>query len=358
MSDQSVQSPRQGHGRLWLCVVLVCGVMSAAACRPQTALPTLAVLPTLTPSSTATITPSPTNTITPSPTTTNTATATPTNTLTRTPTLTATPTITLTASTTPTTTPTPTDTATATPVQPTIISFTASASSATRGGSVTLRWQTSADAVVIDLTTSSNVVIQSFPVPTNGEQPFVVSALAGTPAIFRLTATRGSNAVQFSIPITVTCPFNWFFGDALAITVAGGQCPAGAPTTAAGGYQAFERGFMVYTNVNGINRVYAADNTGRYVGSVSPWAPGATPFPSSPPGGLFDPQNMFAYVYFSTLSPSGTSWNTAIGWATMPIDGASRTIQYEAGGAFFIDTTGNGLIRLSGGDSGTWIRVR
>jgi hypothetical protein len=53
------------------------------------------------------------------------------------------------------------------------------------------------------------------------------------------------------------------------------------------------------------------------------------------------------------------AWNNAIGWATANINNDVRTIQFEQNSlAFYIDAPGNIVFRFSGGDSGTWTRIK
>jgi hypothetical protein len=70
---------------------------------------------------------------------------------------------------------------------------------------------------------------------------------------------------------------------------------------------------------------------------------------------------MFNWAYYSTLAPIG-SWNSSIGWGTTDINSDPRTIQWEGSpggsGAFYIDAPGGAVYRFSGGDSGTWGRLR
>jgi len=70
---------------------------------------------------------------------------------------------------------------------------------------------------------------------------------------------------------------------------------------------------------------------------------------------------MFNWAYYNTLAPIG-SWNSAIGWGTANIVNAPRTIQFEnaVGGSnpFYIDAPDGGIYRFSGGDNGSWTRLR
>jgi hypothetical protein len=129
-----------------------------------------------------------------------------------------------------------------------------------------------------------------------------------------------------------------------------------------GRYQPFERGIMLYVNVSGMNRIYALQYDGsRYQAYINGWD-GATFDATAPPSGRFMPQEMFNWAYYRSLAPSGGSWNSAIGWATADIVSQARSIQWEnaVGGQnpFYIDAPDGSVYRFSGGDSGTWSRLR
>jgi hypothetical protein len=321
-------------------------------------LPTLAVLPSLTPSNTPTITPTPTATASATPTPTPTATLTPTVTDTPTLTLTATPSITPTRTITPlptatdTPTLTPTPTLTLTPVRPQIITFTASSDSAAVNGTITLRWEADADSARIDQLNVQGAVAQSFPVPPVGDLAVTVPATGGGQVIYRLVALRGGEQATRSVAISIQCQIPWFFGaNPLAES-----CPTALGAVGPGAYQPFERGVMIYVNANGLNRIYGLQNDGnRYIAYTNGWDGSALNFDAAP-SGLTQPQEMFRWAFLNTNAPVGT-WLTAIGWATAAIDRNDRTIQFAENGAFYINTP-SGVIRFSGGDSGTWRLVQ
>ena len=337
-----------------------------AACTPQSQvveLPTVAVLPSLTPSSTSTSTPSPTHTLTPTPTLTPTTTDTPTNTPTFTPTLSATPSVTRTPSITPTHTLTHTPTATDTPVAtntpdaPQITSFSASTTSAAPNASVTLRWVSVSDTARIDQMNQQGAVVNSFSVTPSGELPVAIPAKSGRLVVYRLVALRGGQQAQQSIPITITCANPWFFGNELAPPNSG--CPTTVGSIGDGKFQPFQRGFMIYVNANGVNTIYGLQNDGnRYVSFVSGWDGTGFPEYGEPPNSsLIKPREQFRWAFLDTLAPVGT-WESAIGWGTSEINRDSRTIQFEESGAFYIDGPNNAVFRFSGGSSGTWSRLR
>lgn len=369
--------------------LLACAVLLLliAGCEFQTplatpVLPTVAVLPTLTPSATFTATPTPTNT----PTATATATTTPTPTLTRTPTptatrtptLTRTPTATWTA--TPTATPTitrtprPTRTPTRTPTftpsatrtpsltptanVPQIISFQPSAANVQANTTIIFYYATvNADSARIEQLNQQGALIQSYPVPVSGQFPVLVQSTFGRVLVFRFVAVRGGAEVAQSVTIGVSCQIPWFFGDAIAPVDAG--CPQSLAAAASGAFQPFERGVMIYVTASALNRVFTLQNDGsRYLAYINGWD-GTTQNTSPAPSGLFIPQQMFNWVYYNTLSPNGLSWNSALGWATSNIDTNTRTVQYETGtGRFYIDAPGGVVYRFSGGDNGQWARIR
>lgn len=359
-------------------VILFLSLMvMVAACQAQeegiAEVPTLLVLPSLTPSHTATATPlaSATPTATPTPTATNTSTATPT--LTSTPTITSTPTRTPTATNTGTATQTPTNTATNTPVAtntpiatntplasptlppPQIVSFVASATSVAANSSVTFTWSTVADGARIDQLNSVGAVTQSFNVVPSGTLPITVPGNLGKLVIYRLVAIRNAQEVSFSIPITVSCSISWFFGNQYAPQNAG--CPTGVQSSGPGAFQQFERGFMIYVNATSANRIYGAQNDGaRYIEYQNGWD-GTSTYTcfGTPPGGFFAPQNMFAWAYCNTNAPIGV-WSSSVGWAIGNIDSGNRTIQYEDTGAFYIDSP-IGVFRFSGAATSQWTKI-
>ncbi len=365
--------------RVWIASLVL--ILLAAACQPQAedvVIPTLAVLPSLTPSATLTDTPTatatptltatatftatPVDTATPTatPTSTATPTATPTATLTLTPSRTPTPTAT--STTTPSRTPRPptltfTPTATSTPDVPVILSFAPSAGSVPENTAVTLFWATqNADAVRIEQYNQQGVLAQIYNVALGGQFPVVLQAAQGRIAIFRLVAVRGAQQVTQDLSVGITCALPWFFGDPLAPPDAG--CPQALGALAAGAFQPFERGYMIYVTANSLNRIYGLQfSENRYITYLNQWD-GVTLNTTPPPPGLFIPQQMFNWVYYNRLAPIG-AWNTQLGWAIADINTENRTIQFEnVTGRFYIDGPGGLLFRFSGGDSGQWTRLR
>ncbi len=342
-----------------------------AACQPQeeaAALPTIAVLPSLTPSNTPTTTPSatstntPTNTPTATPTATFTPTLTPTSTITST--FTLTPTFTLTATNTVTNTPVPTSTPTNTntpvptntPPAPQILSFNANATNVTANTSIMLVWSTQSDSARIDVMNAQGQVIQNFNVVPSGSLPVTVPGNIGTLVVYRLVVFRGSAQDTRSVPITVQCSTVWFFGNQYAPPNSG--CPTGPQTTGTGAFQAFERGFMIYINDSNRNTIYGAQNQdARFITYANGWD-GTTTYTcfGTPTSGFVAPQNMFAWAYCKTNAPIG-GWSTSVGFGTTNIDTGNRTIQFEDGGAVYIDSP-LGVFRFSNASSGTWTKIK
>lgn len=343
---------------LWSILSIIAALFLTAACQPEPQvieLPTLASLPTLTPSDTPTMTPFPTDTPTPTPTDTPTITPTYTPSLTVTPSLTPTSTVTPTNTVTPSPTPTDTPTVTPTPDTPQILDFTASSTSPVPGANVTLRWSSIADAARIDQLNQQGAVVQTFSVPPSGEITVTIPGNLGRLIVYRLAAIRGGQETARSIPITVSCAIAWFFGNEFAPVNSG--CPAALGAVAAGKYQPFERGLMIFVTANGLNRIYGLQNANnRYISYVSGWDGNSMDYPDAP-SGLYRPLNEFRWAFLNTLAPVGT-WQDALGWATADINRDSRTIQFEDSGAFYIDAPGGAVYRFSGGDSGTWLKIK
>ncbi|HVU12055.1 MAG TPA: hypothetical protein VHD90_12295 [Phototrophicaceae bacterium] len=376
---------------LFLAIALILMAACTQAPVPQT-VPTLAVLPSPTPTDTASPTPIPTWTNTPTATDTATSTFTATATDTATATLTFTPSLTNTPSVTPSNTPTftltptntvtpsPTDTATFTPsptntntptstftptpipsptIQgPNIVSFGSSMTSVFANTSITLAWVTDGDQARLDELNAQGAVITSLNVFPSGQQSISVPGNLGKTITFRLTVTRNGVQASQSLPITIACQYQLFFGQQYAPANAG--CPT-PPITSDGRYQSFERGVMFYVSGNGLNHVYGLQyDQSLYVGYTNGWD-GSTLNTAAAPSGRFMPQEMLNWAYYNTLAPIG-SWNSALGWATANIVNQQRTIQWENGiggsNPFYLDSPDGGIYRFSGGDSGTWSRLR
>ncbi len=341
---------------LFMFIIVTLLVAACNTAPTEEPLPTVAQLPT----ATSSYTPSPTHTptITPSPTNTPTATFTPT----ATPTLTFTPSLspTHTPTFTPTLTPTPTFTetpsVTPTSAQPTILSYSSSIVQARPGDEITLSWATDSDGVEIQELNAQGVALAIYTSTPTGQLVLAIPAGAQDQIIYRLVAKRGGQLATRSIPITISCAASWFFGNEFA--PAGSDCPSGPPEILPGAFQPFERGFMVWIG-GARNFVVGADSTtNRYMRYANTWD-GVTVYPcacGSAPAGFLDPQGIFNWAYNNTLAPIGT-WNSAIGWAINNIDQSARQIQFEEGGAFYIETP-IGVFRFSGEAAGTWTKIK
>ena len=332
----------------------------------DTALPTETPIPSDTPTETPSLTLTASQTLTPSLT--NTSSLTPSDTPTRTLTPSKTNTFTLTPTPSDTSTPVPSDTpsqtSTSTPTftatiqGPTIISFGANMTSVIANTSITLAWVAQADGARLETLTSQGAVLQSFPVLPTGQFTVAVPGNLGRVVSYRFVAIRNGVEDSRTIAVSVACQFSWFFGDQYAPQNAG--C-ATTPITADGRYQSFENGLMLYVSANGLNHVYGLQNTNAlYIGYSNAWD-GSTLNNAGAPNGRFMPQEMFNWAYYNTLAPIG-SWNSAIGWGTANIVNAPRTIQWEVavGGSnpFYIDAPDGAIYRFSGGDNGSWNRLR
>lgn len=388
-----VLSPFAGGGimlRRWLTALVLFTLFTA--CQPReenVVIPTLMVLPTLTitntpsntplPTWTFTYTPSetpsntPTFTLTPSntplPTRTFSSTFTPTFTFTPTSTstftTTFTPSNTYTPSLTPSNTFTPTFTPSDTPV-PTatsaaqIITFGANSTTVTPGSSLRLAWNTVAEVVRIEQLDQNGAITQTYPPqPATGSLIVSIPGNLGRLIQYRIVALRAGVEVSETIPITIICAVGWFFGDQYAPP--GTNCPSAVGVVGTGAFQRFENGLMIYINANGLNRIYGLQNSeARYTALANGWD-GSTIRSDPAPTGRFIPERMFNWAYYNTLAPIG-SWNSAIGWATAAIDNNNRIIQWEGSvggtGPFYIDAPNAEVYRFSGGDAGTWTRIK
>lgn len=264
-------------------LVLIAVAVILIACGPREAppLPTIAVLPSVTPSDTPTITPTPSDTptptetptptftLTPTPTPTDTPTDTPTPThtptLTRTPTFTRTPTLTPTPTDTPTSTPTLTPTATAsstpttrptltaTPLPPRILSFEVSPDPVASGESVTLNWSADAATATLEVVgPAGNLLRAPIPVQIQGSNVIPVFIDQGDVIGFRLTARRGDQTDSRLIYVQIACPIAWFF--AFSPPQPGIGCPQQPALFAQLNYQGFQRGVGLYDPLD--DRVY------------------------------------------------------------------------------------------------------
>ena len=368
--------------RLWNAFVLAALLLIAAACadQPQNTvvdIPTLAVLPSVTPTVTPTDTPEPTitpiPTDTPVPTDTPTATNTPPNTATplpptNTPTITYTPSDTPTITETATVTLTPTATLSATPLPsvtpipsatpnlPKITSYTISQTTVAPNSSLTLTWTPESAGARIDSLTPNRAVVQTIsPVTPSGQMSVVVPGNLGRQITYRLVAVRGGQEVTSPLAVIIQCAYPWFFGDQYAPANAG--CPRALGAIGDGAYQPFERGLMIWASASG-NRIYGLQNEGNlYISYENGYTDNYKDKQPDVPDGLRRPENWFNWMFYKTNAPIG-NWESAIGWATARINEGDRTIQFDDSGRFYIDTANGAVYQFSGGDSGTWALIK
>lgn len=360
-------------------IVLILAALVVSACagetQPEGEQPTLFILPSLTPTHThtATFTPSPTPTASPtaspSPTLTPSSTATPT--LTNTPTATFTPSLEPTSNVvvvTATASQTLEGAATATIEGLGIVSFTASAPTASIGGTVTLTWQAAGASARIETVNPQGIVIAQTPVAVSGTLPVVIPSVQGTSVIYRLVVSAGGQdrSQIVTIGLTLTCPTPWFFG--VAPPALG--CPVSPPETGAGAYQPFEQGVMFYINANNRNTIYALANQGAgggfvqqntYEAKASTWDNVTDHCTELPPAGFVKPQQQFGWMACANFGPAGF-WRNTIGWATAPLELTNLSIQFGTNGIFVIQAPTGALYSFTppaqaGQLYGTWQRI-
>jgi hypothetical protein len=230
------------------------------------------------------------------------------------------------------------------------------------GTNVTLFWQAEGDVGRVEQLNANAAVVATYPiVPIQQQITVPVVGAGGTQIFFRLIVERNfQQTISNPVPITVICVASWFFGDQFAPPNAG--CPSAGAITTTGAFQRFERGFMIHLGGSGFNRVIAAQDQNALFFSLNNAWDGSTIRTESVPPGLFLPQQMFNWAYFNTLAPLGQTWNASLGWAITDFAAGNRTIQYESGSsstsAFYVDSADGAVYRFSGGDAGTWTRIR
>ena len=345
----------------WALIVVIC-----AACTPQTALilPTIAVLPTDTPSLTPSITLTPSKTPIPPtltpipptltpipPTLTPSETFTPvdTPTITRTPSLTPQPTLPPTETRPPTATLTPS----LTPIPPTatlgaaISFFTSDLVTLPAGGSTVLHWQTEADTVTLELLTASGTVISSYGVATTGDRAVQLAPDLGTSVIYRLIAKRGKTSATRTITLVIQCANTWFFNPAPA------GCPPQAAYPVSGfKYQSFERGLAFY--IPSTNNVYLLANAGNRVNAYPMdwnYAPLAV---LTPPSGLLQPGAEIGYVWLTKPWSDGSHLDIALGWATSPLQAYGGQAQAGSSTDLYVKGPTGAIYKLALAGTGTW----
>ncbi len=320
----------------------------------QIIIPTVAQLPTIT----QTFTPTFTNTPTFTPTLTFTPTATATLTPTLTPTLTFTPLATATPTLTYTPTATFTPTLTPTVPGPVITSFTSDNYQMAAGAATVLRWDALGDTAILDQINAAGTLMQSFSVPPVGQVAVNIPTNAGPTVTYRLTVIRMGMPISQALSITITCAYNWFFGDQFQQNI----CPANWGVIGEARFQGFDGGMMIYTlpgteNYPG-NRVYvlfygsnqwhAYDNVGNATAS------------GSPPADRYLPGDPILANVWETGLHNGQPIKTMLGYsATQNADSSQRSSQVEGGnGALYIDIPDGRVYRMQGMVSGVWSQIK
>lgn len=281
--------------KLICCLTLALFLCAACDSAPQEIadLPTVAQLPTLTPSST--LAPTETSTATLTPTETQTPTITPTETLTVTPSVTITDTP----------SPTPTSTPTETPQPQALLSLA----------------ELAALATILPATFYPTIDV-------SGAVPTLPVTTCSSPA------PGGFSAV--------------FISDPALISQIG--CPQGAVTTANSASQQFERGTMIWVS----GPIYALFSDGRYQRFEDTFVAGVDPESTflSPPPGLLEPVRGFGKVWRNYPDVRNT-----IGWAGASEVGGQTTMQrFDRGWMFDLTERGDVLILIEDptGVTGTW----
>lgn len=281
--------------RLICCLTLILFLGTACDSTPEAIaeLPTIAQLPTLTPSSTSAPTETAISTLPP--------TETPTSTITPT----ETPSVTPSATITDTPSPTPTDTPTVTP-QPQALSLLA---------------QLAAQATVLPPT--------YYPTPDiGGSVPTLPVTSCSSPA------SGGFGVIFTSDP-------------SLAGQIG---CPQGAVMTANSALQQFEYGTMIWVS----GPIYGLYNDGRYQRFDDTFVAGVDPESSflSPPPGLLEPIRGFGKIWRNYPDV-----RASIGWGTAPEVGGQVTSQrFDRGWMLDLTQRGDVLILIEDptGITGTW----
>lgn len=375
--------------RLWI-VLGLSAMLLLVACdstADEEPLPTLMVLPSLTPTETPSNTPPPTETPTVTPTETPTETALPTET--------ETPSLTPTASHThtPTRTPMPTETSTSTQTNtpratstprptrtplpsatagfPMIHSFTSSSTDVAANAQVLFMWDVTGQEARLEQQDSNGLVENTTALDLTGELAVTIPNPQSGRVFYRLVVTRGTDQVSQTIEIRVqsVCSINWFFGNEYA-TPENVGCPTAAAQQVIGAYQTFEQGVMFNLNLEGQNLVYAVvrspGKNGQYISdqygvTANRWDGITQHCTGIPFVGTMLPQQQFGWMACSQLALGGF-WIDGIGYATASIDLSSRNVQRATDGTLFVDAPDGGIYRLNpllqGALTGTWKRIR
>jgi len=299
-------------------------------------LPTLFVIPTLTPS----ITPSVTLYLSPTPF------------VTQTPLPTATPAITATPLIAPTSTPFGAG-ATSTVVVPTVASnldiqyFVPTPLTTSPGGTVTLAWaSTGANQATVFRVNPDGSFGESWQVNPTGTLT-VSAAGGGDDEKFVLRIGDGVNIKDAEAIISLTCNRSWFFTE-----VQPSSCPASAEVTTQAAEQEFERGWAYWMQTT--DKVYILYEDGQapawevYDETWSTTEPEDDPS-LTPPGGLQQPVRGIGKVW-----RTNTTVKDRLGWAAESELGFTATFQQESGADpqnVFFSEPSNQLTRLESGGS-------
>lgn len=359
-------------------ITVLIAVMLLTACAPQSTdhLPTLAVIPTDTPSNTPTITRTPTVTLTRTATLTRTLTPTITLTPSRTytPSSTPLPTNTKPPSLTPSNTPTntlipsltytpsltPLPSATHTPRPPTltytqtvlpqIIFFSSDLVTGAANSQTNLRWQTNnAASVTLEQLNSQGQVVAAFNVPPTGQQAIVLTNAFGSQVSYRLSVRNGRNTASQVVNITILCGNPYFFNPAPE----GCSLEGAIRTTLT--FQSFERGMAFYAP--NTRTVYLLSNNGSRVNAY-PMDWDYQPLPIlPPPPGLIQPTGEIGYIFAKKTWSDGSPVVNTMGWATTPQQGYEGTIQRGTPTDVYIRRPDGAVYKLALAGTGTWTVV-
>lgn len=141
--------------------------------------------------------------------------------------------------------------------------------------------------------------------------------------VFNLVITDPNGvAITESVSIQPTCPHTFFAADS---GTQDDRCPDGTPRTVNAAYQAFERGFMVWTqtteNGNGA-AVVAFFNDGTLMQVYDTWTGQAYDLGGTPPDGLIAPERGFGWAW-----SQNAQIRDGLGWATGQEQSYSATRQ-------------------------------
>ena len=350
--------------------IFVILLLAACSATPTVVVPTLAVLPSATPSPTSTLSPQPSQTVLPSDTTTSTLTPSPTETDTPSPTSTPNPSMTNTA----TDTSTPTLTNTLTPsmtitntITPTPSStFTASPELDGLGMLALLSERATIlppqmlynpqTLTAVAYAAQTLVAVGTALAPTAAPAQASTSAI-GEQQLATLPPPQSGNGSTTN-PMTTTCAnplpagLSGSFASDPSLTQAIG-CPQGQPLSTTTAVQSFEHGTMIYVQ-GSPGSIYVLTLDGRFRRFDDTWVSGVDPETGgeTPPLGLIEPKRGFGKVWRSNLDVRGS-----LGWAVTDEEGAASSLLiFDRGRAVYLPTRGATYLLIDdpGGASGAW----